>query len=134
VLATPRLELRQDKAGHLWAPTAAQHQGDASQAPETHPNLLADRAMDHVRALLPGIDVAWEQVMLSARPMPQDERPAFGPCGPAGLFAAVMHSGVTLAAITADLMAAQILDKPLSNAQTDLSAPYTLARFQSVAS
>ncbi len=134
VLATPELELRQDKAGYLWAPTAAQHQGDATHSPETHPNLLADRAMDHVRALLPEIDVGWEQVMLAARPMPQDERPAFGPCGPDGLFAAVMHSGVTLAAITADLMAAQVLDTPLSNAQADLSAPYALARFQSAAS
>ena len=69
--------------------------------------------------------------MLAQRPVPQDGLPVIGACGPSGLFTAVMHSGVTLAAITADLLAPQVMDVPLSNAQNALVAPYTPARFQS---
>ncbi|MEL6884038.1 MAG: FAD-dependent oxidoreductase [Pseudomonadota bacterium] len=131
VLATPATELRQDAGGHLWAPTSAQHQGDDATAPDTRPDLLADRAVARVQALLPDVPIRWDQVTLAWRPVPQDQRPVFGPCGPAGLFTAVMHSGITLAAITAELLGAQVLDQPLSNAQTHLAAPYDPARFQS---
>lgn len=134
VLATPETELRQDASGRLWAPTAAQHQGDAATAPETRPDLLADRAVARAGALLPGVPVAWDQVTLAWRPVPGDQRPVFGPCGPEGLFTAVMHSGVTLAAITSHLLCAQVLDRPHSNTQAHLAAPYDPARFQSAMS
>jgi glycine/D-amino acid oxidase-like deaminating enzyme len=62
--------------------------------------------------------------------MPQDGHPVIGACGPEGLFVATMHSGVTLAAITAELLAPQILDRKLSNAQSDMVAPYSPERFQ----
>jgi D-hydroxyproline dehydrogenase subunit beta len=130
VLVTPEGEVRQDAAGHIWMPTAAQHQTDAGTTVEERPDILADRALVRLQGLLPNTPLKWEQVMLAQRPMPQDGHPVIGACGPEGLFVATMHSGVTLAAITAELLAPQILDRKLSNAQSDMVAPYSPERFQ----
>ncbi|WP_420012206.1 NAD(P)/FAD-dependent oxidoreductase [Tateyamaria sp.] len=129
VLVTPEGEVRQDSGGHIWMPTAAAHQSDASTQIDSRPDVLADQALARLEALVPGTALAWDRVMLAYRPVPQDGRPVIGPCGPEGLFTAVMHSGVTLAAITAELLAPQVLDRPLSNAQADLIAPYGPSRF-----
>ena len=131
ILVTPGQELRQDRTGHIWAPVAAQHQSDDTTAIETPPHRLADMAITRLNTLLPGASLDWDHVMLAERPVPQDGLPVMGRCGPDGLFVAVMHSGITLAAITAELLGGAVLDKPLSNAQTALLAPYTPARFQS---
>ena len=64
-------------------------------------------------------------------PVPQDGLPGMGPCGPEGLHMAVMHSGITLAPLAGELVAAGVLDQPLSNHQRDLIAPYAPQRFQS---
>jgi glycine/D-amino acid oxidase-like deaminating enzyme len=134
ILVTPGGEVRQDKAGRIWSPTAAQHQSDDSDRIEKRPDLLADAALARVQALLPDTELAWDQVVLAQRPVPADGLPVIGACGPAGLFAAVMHSGVTLAAITAEVLGRQVMDQPLSNAQADLVAPYGIDRFQSAIS
>ena len=131
VLVTPDQELRQDAAGHIWAPTAASHQSDDATQVTTRPDLLADRALARIQALLPGQPLVWDQVILAERPVPEDGLPVIGACGPAGLFAAVMHSGVTLAAVTAELLAPQLLGHTLSNVQATLAAPFTPDRFQS---
>ena len=81
--------------------------------------------------MIPNHQLVWDQVMLAQRPVPQDGLPVIGACGPAGLHVAVMHSGITLAAITAELLAPQILDQPLSNAQAALVSPFDPGRFQS---
>lgn len=130
-LVAPGQELRQDRAGHIWAPVAAQHQSDDTTSIETPLDSLADAAIARLRDLLPGADLEWDRVMLAERPVPLDGLPVIGPCGPDGLFVAVMHSGITLAAITAELLGAEVLDHPLSNAQAALAAPYTPGRFQS---
>ena len=57
-----------------------------------------------------------------------------GPAGPAGLHVAVMHSGVTLAAITAEIVAAEVTGTGLSNLHADIVAPYRPDRFQSAMS
>jgi glycine/D-amino acid oxidase-like deaminating enzyme len=49
-----------------------------------------------------------------------------GPAGPEGLFLAVMHSGVTLAAITGEALADRIMD---GDRHADLVAPYDPMRF-----
>lgn len=131
ILVAPGQELRQDANGHIWAPTAAHHQSDTAKAITTRPDLLADAALVRVQNMLPDTPLVWDRVMLAARPVPQDGLPVIGPCGPQGLFAAVMHSGVTLAAITAELLAPQVMDHPVSNAQTALGAPFRPDRFQS---
>lgn len=134
VLVTPVGEVRQDAAGHIWMPTAAQHQSDDATTIDRRPDVLADQTLARLQALLPDTELSWDQVMLAQRPVPQDGLPVIGACGPEGLFTAVMHSGVTLAAITAELLGPQVRDQPLSNAQADLVAPYSIDRFQSVMS
>ncbi|WP_299374565.1 FAD-dependent oxidoreductase [uncultured Tateyamaria sp.] len=131
VMAAPGQELRQDAQGHVWAPMAAQHQGDARTSIDTPPDVLAQETLARLRALLPGAALEWEEVLFAHRPVPQDGRPVIGPCGPSGLFAAVMHSGVTLAAITAETLVPQVMNGALSNTQAALVAPYGADRFQS---
>ena len=131
ILVTPGQEVRQDAAGHIWAPTAASHQSDETEEITTRPDLLADTALVRPQSLVPDHALSWDRVMLAARPVPKDGLPVIGACGPSGLFAAVMHSGVTLAAITAEMLAPQVMDKPLSNAQSALVAPFAADRFQS---
>lgn len=130
ILVTPGQEVRQDAGGHIWAPTAANHQSDDAAQITERPDLLADAALERLQRLLPQQQLAWDHVMLAQRPMPQDGLPVFGACGPEGMFVAVMHSGITLAAITAELLGPQILGTPLSNAQSALAAPYSIDRFQ----
>ncbi|WP_299731378.1 FAD-dependent oxidoreductase [uncultured Tateyamaria sp.] len=131
ILVAPGQELRQEAQGHIWAPTAPNHQSDDASEISDRPDLLADAALERVQALVPGHRLTWEQVMLAERPVPRDGLPVIGACGPEGLFVAVMHSGITLAAITAEVLAPQVLDRPLSNAQAALTAPFTSDRFQS---
>lgn len=131
VLVSPDHEVRQDSDGHIWAPTSASHQSDATSHITTRPDVLADAAMARINALIPGHDLTWDRVMLAHRPVPGDGLPVIGPCGPEGLHVAVMHSGITLAAITAELVGAQVLGQGLSNAQAALAAPFRQARFQS---
>lgn len=131
VLVAPGQELRQDAQGHIWAPTVANHQSDDTSKVTTRPDLLADAALARIQALIPDHGLTWDRVMLAERPVPQDGLPVIGACGPIGLHVAVMHSGITLAAITAELLAPQVLDQPLSNAQAALVAPFGPGRFQS---
>lgn len=131
VLVTPGQELRQDANGHIWAPAVASHQGDATSTITTRSDLLADAALKRIQTVLTGHTLQWDRVMRAARPLPQDGLPVIGACGPKGLFAAVMHSGITLAAITAEVLAPQVMDQTLGNAQAALVAPFSPDRFQS---
>ncbi|WP_299614430.1 FAD-binding oxidoreductase [uncultured Tateyamaria sp.] len=131
VLVTPGGEVRQDAEGHIWTPTAANHQADDSTEVTRGLDDLAEIAVARLRALVPRRDIAWDHAMLADRPVPEDGLPVIGAVGPKGCFAAVMHSGVTLAAITGELMGALITDAALTNEQTALMAPYAPDRFQS---
>ncbi|MEM8654637.1 MAG: FAD-dependent oxidoreductase [Pseudomonadota bacterium] len=131
VLVTPGGEVRQDAEGHIWTPTAANHQADDSAQVPYALDLLAERATERLRALVPGQEIAWDRAMLADRPVPKDGLPVLGPAGPKGCFVAVMHSGVTLAAIAGALMGAVVTDAALSNEQAALMAPYDPGRFQS---
>ncbi|MEL7097778.1 MAG: FAD-dependent oxidoreductase [Pseudomonadota bacterium] len=133
ICVAPDQELRQLPDGSLLAPTAASHQSDSNAAITERPDVLADAACARIGAMI-GRDVQWTQLMRADRPMPGDERPVIGPVGPDGLHLAVMHSGVTLAAITAEIMAAEVTGKGMSNLHTDLVAPYRPSRFQSAIS
>jgi len=106
ICAAPAQELRQLADGALLAPTAASHQSDSTETLD-RPDALADAACARIGALI-GEEVRWRQVMRADRPMPGDERPVIGPAGPERLHVAVMHSGVTLAAITAAIVAADV--------------------------
>jgi glycine/D-amino acid oxidase-like deaminating enzyme len=128
VLVTPQGEVRQLPDGRLLSPAAANHQGDTAEAiTEPLEEIAACTAMRCGR-LIGQPDLGWEDVRVAYRPVPQDGLPVIGPAGPDGLHVAVMHSGVTLAAITAEVTAAQLLGQ-MTNAQADLIAPYDPMRF-----
>tara|TARA_R110002126_G_scaffold11810_2_gene52199 strand:+ start:1470 stop:2555 length:1086 start_codon:yes stop_codon:yes gene_type:complete len=131
VMAAPGQEFRQDASGRIIAPTSANHQSDNLEHVSERPDVLAEATMARLQALLPEVALRWEQVTQAMRPVPQDGLPVMGPCGPAGLHMAVMHSGITLAPLAGELVAAGVLDQPLSNHQSDLIAPYAPQRFQS---
>ncbi|MEP1538264.1 MAG: FAD-dependent oxidoreductase [Paracoccaceae bacterium] len=129
VIASANQEVRQDNDGHLWAPLAAHHQADTSSTIGSDVMGLAQDAMDRLKGLLPDVSMDWDRIMQANRPMPQDNLPAIGAIGPDGLFVAVMHSGITLAAISAQLLAPKVLGHSMSNEAADLLAPYDPTRF-----
>lgn len=57
--------------------------------------------------------------------------PVVGACGPDGVFAAVMHSGVTLAPVMAEILAQEVMGQTLNTQQAELISRYRPDRFQS---
>ncbi len=125
IMVSPGMEFRQDAAGRILAPTVASHQGDDSEALDALPGTMADRALDRLRALLPGIDLTWQRVTLANRPVPPDGLPVVGAGPVAGLYIATMHSGATLGALIGELAAAEIL----RGEEAPLLRPYRPDRF-----
>jgi len=109
ILDSPTQEVRQDPTGRLIAPLAASHQSDSAGAIGTLPGDLAGAALSRLRALLQMLALHLAGITLANRPVPGDQLPAVGPTGIAGLSLAVMHSGVTLAAIVAELLSTEVL-------------------------
>lgn len=127
VLVTPHGEVRQLPDGRLLASAVANHQGDdASEVSETA-EAIAARVLNWLDPMIGGEAVHWDHVMLAYRPVPQDGLPVIGAVGPDGLHVAVMHSGVTLAAIVGEAVAAEVLGQ---GGYDDLLAPYRPQRFQ----
>ncbi|MBC7736444.1 MAG: FAD-binding oxidoreductase, partial [Candidatus Saccharibacteria bacterium] len=125
ILASPVQEVRQDPQGRLIAPLAASHQSDTTEVIPSLPGDLAIAAMMRLGALLPGIALTLGDVTLAHRPVPGDNLPAIGPTGIPGLSLAVMHSGVTLTAIVAELVTAEVL----TGANSPLLASFRPTRF-----
>lgn len=122
ILIAPDLELRQLPDRRLIAPCAAGHQGDAAdRLPDE--DEAREAALTRLRALLGG-GIEPAQVMLGHRPVPGDGLPVIGPALP-GLSVAVMHSGVTLAALAGETLAAGILGGGVQGL-----AGYGIDRFQ----
>ncbi len=109
VLVSPGQELRQDGGGHLIAPTAAAHQRDRAETVDELPGVLASRAVQRIRALLPGISIHWDEVLVADRPIPDDGLPAVGPTTVEGLWLSVMHSGATLGPLIGALVASEVM-------------------------
>lgn len=125
ILATPHLEIRQDINGRLLFPTSPGHQGDSSEVvPDLLPLITDVEA--RLQALFPDLRPEWEQAFVSARPVPGDGMPAVGAIGPKGLTVAVMHSGATLAAIIAEIVAEEMHD----DLRAPMLKPYRPERFQ----
>lgn len=106
IVATPALEFRQLDDGTVLAPTA--YNGETDQAA-----LLATarRVREQFAASFAGAeDTEIVSVEVGWRPMPTDGEPIIGPPpGTRGLYVAVMHSAITLAAAVGRLSAAEIL-------------------------
>lgn len=108
ILAAPEQEIRQEDDGRLLAPAAAFHQSDAGQD-LSDPFGQAEATLARMAAMLGLAGLKAEAVMQADRPVPGDGLPVVGPVpGVEGLWLAVLHSGVTLAAIIAETLGAEI--------------------------
>lgn len=123
ILVGPDGEIRQDAAGHLLTPASLSHQSDDAETvgPLTD---LADATLARIKTLLPDANLRWSRVSLGLRPIPEHGLPVVGQVCP-GLTVAVMHSGVTLAALMGELVAAQVLGQ----GDSPWLAPYRPALF-----
>ena len=127
VLVTPEGEVRQLADGRLMSPAAAQHQGDTASSISEPPEDIARRTCARLARLV-GMDyLDWDEVGMAYRPVPADGLPVIDTVA-AGVHVAVMHSGVTLAAICGELITA-LVTKKASNAQMAMLAPYGIDRF-----
>jgi glycine/D-amino acid oxidase-like deaminating enzyme len=107
ILASPDQELRQEDDGSLLAPMAAAHQsssGDtADHEAQTHATLK------RISNMLGLSGLKARTVVQANRPVPGDGLPVLGPVPQvAGLWLAVLHSGVTLAPIVAQSLGSEI--------------------------
>ncbi len=127
ILALNGQELRQDRQGRFWMPVAPHHQSDPAQTLPPDPQASVDAALAALNALFHGPPTLRAAKWAAAyRPVPGDGLPAIGPVAP-GLWLAVLHSGVTLGPLVADVLTAEVLGAP---AAPDLS-PFRPARFWS---
>ena len=124
VVVAPGQELRQLPDGRFLAPTSPNHQGDEADSLGDSAEALAEAARQRIAALI-GQDVRLTGITLAHRPVPGDGLPVVGPAGPDGLYLAVMHSGVTLAAIMGEMIAAELTN----GGPQALLTPYRPGRF-----
>ena len=127
ILVTTNGEVRQLPDGRLLASAVANHQGDASEDVVETPQGIAARVLGWLDPMIVGEALEWDSVSLGYRPVPQDGLPVIGAVGPLGLHVAVMHSGVTLAAIAGQVTADEVMGYGVDE---DLLAPYRPQRFQ----
>ncbi|SMX31452.1 NAD(P)/FAD-dependent oxidoreductase [Octadecabacter ascidiaceicola] len=128
VLVTAHGEVRQLTDGRLMASATANHQSDSASEVFETPDEIVRRVLGWLDPMIADEPLEWDSVTLAYRPVPQDGLPVIGAVGPDGLHVAVMHSGVTLAAITGEAVAAEVLGN--SDAFDVLLASYRPSRFQ----
>lgn len=107
VVLSPSLHMKQDPDGRIVAGR------DFGGGPVPNdPWAEGERLLAGLKDRLAGAEsLKLESVSTALRPTPRDGFPAVGFAGaPAGLYLAVMHSGITLAPIVGRLAAAEILD------------------------
>ena len=127
VLATDFGEVRQLPNGALMTPAAIGHQGDQTTDLGAHPEAAAQRSMSRLRALFPDAGLELATMQMAYRPVPKDGFPAVGEVAP-GLYAASMHSGITLGALMGELIGQEVLHG-ISNETGLWLAPYRPSRF-----
>lgn len=128
ILSTDVGDIRQLPDGSVLMPAAAHHQSDDAERVVGAPHVLATGALERLRGVVPALDLRLAQVTLAHRPVPQDGLPAVGAVAP-GLYTAVLHSGITLAAIMGELVAEEMLEGASDQTERWL-APYRPERFQ----
>lgn len=126
VLTPPDLNLRQTADGCLLCAG-----GPGGSVVDDEPQKIADDLLAQVRVLIgePGLEL--KRIIIGHRPTPTDGHPIIGLVpGRAGVYVAVMHSGMTLAPGVAELVADEVLD----GSQAPLLAPFRADRFRASAS
>lgn len=128
VLATPEGEIRQEPSGQILMPVAVSHQSDSAESLMQTPTAAADDAMTRLKGLCGGLEnVDWAEVIRAERPVPADGLPIVGAIAD-GAYVAVLHSGITLGPIIAELVAKDIAGR-LDNTDAAMLAPYRPDRF-----
>ncbi|MEP5729151.1 MAG: FAD-dependent oxidoreductase [Sulfitobacter sp.] len=127
VLVSKMGELRQLSDGTLLMPGAVDHQGDTAETLSASLEDTASAVLARLGTMLPQLALAWQEVTLAFRPVPQDGLPVIGKVRE-GLHVACMHSGITLAAVAAELVAQEMLEG-VSNHSGAMLAGYRPGRF-----
>lgn len=115
-----RAHIRQTREGRIVAGSDF-----GGTDPGTDPDKAAAELFETVCSMLPDASLELDFHTVGYRPTPKDGLPIIGPTTCKGLYAAVMHSGVTLAPLVGKLVAAEVLGE----LQEDQLAPYRLSRF-----
>jgi len=137
ILVAPGIHIHQRVDGRLiigeqeGAPDNAAHAARLADRPKRFPNdsvadQHAQRLLSTTRHYLPSIgETEVDEVIIGWRPLPVDGHPVIGP-SPADdrVYVAIMHSGVSLAAITGDLVARELAD----GIEMDLLQPFRADR------
>jgi glycine/D-amino acid oxidase-like deaminating enzyme len=123
ILVAPGIHIHQRMDGRLvmgeqeGAPNNEGHAARLADRPTRFPNdLVADqhaqRLLATARHYLPDMgQVDIDDVIIGWRPLPVDGHPVIGPSpNDERVYVAIMHSGVSLAAITGDLVARELVD------------------------
>lgn len=107
VVSSPGMDVREAAVGQLVV--VADHHGEVTRGDLTR---AAGQARDRVAALFTDGDrVRVTGRGVGTRPMPADGMPVVGPLPDiSGAYVAVMHSAVSLAAVTGRLVAAEVVD------------------------
>lgn len=108
VLLTPGVHVRQEVGGALLAAEDFSGAGDNAAEIALNPQGFAASVLAKLRRLLAGVEIELDQILLGVRPDPADGLPIIGPARD-GLYVAVMHSGVTLAARVGELVALEVM-------------------------
>jgi glycine/D-amino acid oxidase-like deaminating enzyme len=127
IMVTPHGEARQLSDGRILASAVVNHQGDESSEVTETAEDIAVRVLGWLEQMIAGENLEWDRLAFAYRPVPQDGLPVIGASGPNGLHIAVMHSGVTLAAIVGEAVAAEVRGQ---GGYDVLLSPYRPYRFQ----
>jgi glycine/D-amino acid oxidase-like deaminating enzyme len=117
------VHFHQEADGRILAAEQFSGAGADMDALRSDPRAFAEGVLDGLRALLPRVDVELDEIILGTRPAPADGLPIIGPAGE-GLYLAVMHSGVTLAALVGELTAKEVMGE-----RQEALTPFRLERF-----
>lgn len=121
-------EVRQMRDGTIMLPWDINHQSGGEKELEIDPETAETEALDRLRSLLPDLSLEIARMTVAERPMPMDGLPVIGPVSD-NVHVAVMHSGITLAAIAAELLSVEILDGPTNQTEAQL-APFRMRSFE----
>lgn len=128
ILATPDGEVRQEPSGQILLPVAVSHQSDSAEELTQTPKDAADSTIERLQNTFSGLnELDWAEVIRAERPVPKDGLPIVGPIA-VGAYVAVLHSGITLGPIIAELIAKDI-NATLDNRGAAMLAPYRPQRF-----
>ena len=121
-LPEPLMNVRQFSDGSVMV-HGGNHDGSIGDSSDDDANKL----LYEISRFIPSLsNTKVKEIRRGMRPMPEDGLPVIGFAESVpNLYFAVMHSGVTLAALTGEFAALEILDE----ATIDLLAPYRLNRF-----